>query len=409
MPPQATYLFKHALIQDAAYQSLLKSTRQQYHQRIAQVLEARFPEIGETQPELLAHHYTEAGLIEQAIPYWQQAGQRPSSARHMRKRSAHLTKGLEVLATLPDTLERAQQELDLQIALGPALMATKGYAAPEVERAYARARELCQQVGETPQLFPVLWGLWVFMRAGRVPDSAGVGEQLLTLAQRDARPGSCSWRPICAGEDLVLSGRVRPRSVPIWSRAWPSTTPSSTTLWPVLLWGGPWRRAAPLCGLDLWLLGYPDQALQRSHEALTPARELRHPYQPGNALSFAAVLHQLRREGTPTQERAEAIIAVRPSRDFRSGWRGARSCGAGLWLPRARRRRAWRRYARVWPPGRRRGRGRTAVLAGPAGRGLWEIGQAEEGLQVWPRRWRLSTLGSASMRQSCIGSRASYC
>ena len=126
LPPQATYLFKHALIQDAAYQSLLRSTRQQYHQRIAQVLEARFPEICETQPELLAHHYTEAGLLAQAIPYWQRAGQRAIERSANLEAIAHLTQGLEVLATLPDTPERAQQELDLQTTLGPALMATKG-------------------------------------------------------------------------------------------------------------------------------------------------------------------------------------------------------------------------------------------------------------------------------------------
>ena len=112
------YLFKHALIQDTAYQSLLKSTRQQFHQQIAQVLEERFPETTETQPELVAHHYTEAGLIAQAIPYWQQAGERASQRSAYVEAVAHLTKGLEVLKTLPDTPERAQQELTLQATLG---------------------------------------------------------------------------------------------------------------------------------------------------------------------------------------------------------------------------------------------------------------------------------------------------
>ena len=127
LPPQATYLFKHALIQDAAYQSLLRSTRQQHHQRIAQVLEARFPDICETQPELLAQHYTEAGLMAQAIPYWQQAGQRAIERSANLEAIGHLTKGLEVLTTLPDTPDRTRQELDLQTALGPALRAIKGW------------------------------------------------------------------------------------------------------------------------------------------------------------------------------------------------------------------------------------------------------------------------------------------
>ena len=132
MPTQATYLFKHALVQDAAYQSLLRSTRQQYHQRIVQVLEAHFPDVCETQPELLAQHYTEASLSAQAIEYWQRAGQLASKRSAYVEACAHLTKGLEVLRTLPDTPERTQHELVLQITLGPALMASKGQGAPVV-------------------------------------------------------------------------------------------------------------------------------------------------------------------------------------------------------------------------------------------------------------------------------------
>ena len=155
-PPQATYVLKHALIQDAAYASLLKSTRQQ----VAQVLEAQFPETVATQPELVAQHYTEAGLTEQAIPYWQRAGQQALQRSANLEAVQHLTMGLALLATLPETPARAQQELDLQIALGPALIATKGQAAPEVEQTYARTRALCAQVGDTPQLFPTLRGLF---------------------------------------------------------------------------------------------------------------------------------------------------------------------------------------------------------------------------------------------------------
>ena len=124
--PQSTYIFKHALIQDATYQSLLKSRRQKYHRKIAQVLEKHFPETAETHPELLAHHFTEAGLNEQAVGYWHQAGKRATQHSAHVEAINHLTKGLEVLMTLPDTLERARQELDVQITLGPVLMAVKG-------------------------------------------------------------------------------------------------------------------------------------------------------------------------------------------------------------------------------------------------------------------------------------------
>jgi class 3 adenylate cyclase len=159
LPPRATYRFKHALIQEAAYQSLLRSTRKQYHQRIAHVLEARFPEIVGMQPELLAHHYTEAGLGRQAIDYWQRAGQRASERSAYVEAIAHLTKGLELLATLPNTKEHRQQELAVQMTLASALMVTKGFTAPDLERVYTRACALCWAEGDTRQLCTVLWRL----------------------------------------------------------------------------------------------------------------------------------------------------------------------------------------------------------------------------------------------------------
>src|SRR5207249_1127160 len=143
--------------QDAAYQSLLKSARQQYHQRIAQVLETRFPAIVETQPELVAQHYTAAGCVEQAVPYWQRAGQQASDRSAHLEAISHLTTGIELLKTLPQTPEHTQQAVSLHIALGAALQTAKGFGAPEVELAYARARELCQQMGETPEIVPVLY------------------------------------------------------------------------------------------------------------------------------------------------------------------------------------------------------------------------------------------------------------
>jgi predicted ATPase len=150
-PPQALYRFKHALIQDAAYQSLLKSTRRQVHQRIAQVLEAQFPETRDLHPELVAHHYTEAGLLVQAILYWQRAGQRASERLANREAVCHFTTGLELLQNLPTTTERTQQELTLYLALGPPLRLLKGPTAPELEDLYTRAYELAQQVGNTQQ------------------------------------------------------------------------------------------------------------------------------------------------------------------------------------------------------------------------------------------------------------------
>ena len=188
-PPEVRYIFKHALIQDTAYQSLLKQTRRQYHRQIAQVLEERFAATAQTQPELIAHHYTEAERPEQALLYWQQAGQRALQRSANTEAESHLATGLALLHTLPDTPERAQQELAFQLALGPALMATKNIAAPEVADVYSRAHELCQQLGETPQLFPALWGLWRFHSVRAQHTTAReLAEQLVQLAQNVQDP-----------------------------------------------------------------------------------------------------------------------------------------------------------------------------------------------------------------------------
>ena len=188
-PPEATYQFKHALIQEAAYQSLLKSTRQQYHQRIAQALAAHFPETTETQPELLAHHYTEAGLQAQALPYWHQAGQRAIARSAYAEACQHLTTGLEVLGTVPETPARHQHELDLLTALARVLGLTKGQAAPELEPVLTRAMALAQQVGESAQYFAVLRARWSFYNVRAEHQAAHtVAEQLLDLAQRQHDP-----------------------------------------------------------------------------------------------------------------------------------------------------------------------------------------------------------------------------
>jgi predicted ATPase len=262
VPPQATYTFKHALMQDTAYESLLKSTRQQSHQRIAQVLEAQFPETAATQPELLAHHYTEAGLSERALDYWQRAGQSTSERSAYVEAIHHLTKGLELLTTLPDTPERVQRELVLQTTLGPAWMATKGYAAPEVGHAYARARELCQQMGETPQLFAALRGLWEFYEVrAELQRARELGEELLNLAQHTKASALLLETHRAVGETLYFLGELVLARVQLEQGI--SLYDSQQHHSHAFLYGsdpgvGCWRYAA----MTLWFLGYPDQALR---------------------------------------------------------------------------------------------------------------------------------------------------
>ena len=158
-PPEATYSFKHALVQDAAYQSLLKSKRQQLHARIAEVLEQRFPDIAKTRPELLAHHSAEAGLVEKAVLYWERAARQSAERSAMAEAVAQSRNGLDLLERLPDNAGRSRKELELQSILAAALVATVGNAAVETGQAYARARALCEQLGDTTTLVPVLSGL----------------------------------------------------------------------------------------------------------------------------------------------------------------------------------------------------------------------------------------------------------
>ena len=296
LPPRLTYVFKHALLQEAAYASLPLDRRQQVHGQVAQVLEERFPETVATQPELVAHRYTEAGVREQALAYWQRAGQQALQRWAYLEAERHLTTALELFATLPDTPTRAQQELDLQIALGPALMLTKGTSAPEVAQTYARARALCAQVGETPQLFPILGGLWRFYwNQGVLPTARELGEQLVELAQHTADPTRHQVAHSALGSTLFHIGDYAAS----WTHLEQGITPTDLAVQRALaLHHGEafGVRGLGMAALTLWCLGYPTQAMRRSQEALALARELTHPYSLAGAQHLAAFLHQRRRE-----------------------------------------------------------------------------------------------------------------
>jgi TOMM system kinase/cyclase fusion protein len=317
LPPQATYVFKHALIQDAAYQSLLKSTRQQHHQRIAQMLESRFPETVETQPELVAHHYTEAGLSAQAIPYWQRAGTRALQRSANVEAIAHVQRGLELLSTLPDTPQRTQHELDLLTTLGPALLSTRGYAAPEVLQAYTRARELCQQVGETPEHFLVLYNLCiVYLARSEHQTAIELGEQCLQLAQRVQEETlllmahyvlGISW--FCRGSSALACTHLE-RTIALYD----------PTQHHVLAYryGGvdPGMACFGYDAWALWLRGYPVQARAQSAKALSLAQQLAHPYTLVRILYFDTLLCQLCRDEPAVRDQAEAAITVATAQRF---------------------------------------------------------------------------------------------
>jgi class 3 adenylate cyclase/tetratricopeptide (TPR) repeat protein len=310
MPPQATYLFKHALVQDTAYQSLLKSRRQQLHQQVARVLVRQFPQVVETQPELVAHHYTEAGLIEQAIPYWQQAGERSVDRSAYVEAISHLSKGLELLKTLPETMEHLYQELNLQTPLGLAFMATKWYGAPEVGKAYTRARELCRQLGETPQLAQVLYGLWIFhLVQAELQTAYEAAEQLLRLGENTQDLALIIEGHHGLGQILYYMGKFAAardhleQAIVLYDPQ-PSSSPAIRPI------QDPGVLSRGYAAWSLWFLGYPDQALQRVHEAFDLAQKLSHPMSFGFALNFASTLHQFRKEEQPAQEWAETITKL---------------------------------------------------------------------------------------------------
>jgi tetratricopeptide (TPR) repeat protein len=313
LPPQARYVFKHALIQDAAYQSLLKSKRQQYHQQIAHVLEERFAETVETQPELVAHHYTEAGLTAQAIPYWHQAGQRAIQRSAHAEAVGHFTKGLELLKTLPETPKRDRHELTLRTALGSALVVTKGLGAPEVRKAYDDALELCQRAGETPQRGLVLIGLATYyLQQEEMQIASDLAEQCLALAERQHDPSLV----VAACRSLVnasyWSGNPR-LAHDYCERGMAHYDPLQHRSLALAYGFDPAVSCLGVGAWALWYVGYPDQALQRSQAALALGN---HPYTRAFALNIASWTHCYRREGRDALTLADEAIALSTAQDF---------------------------------------------------------------------------------------------
>ena len=316
LPPQAHYVFKHMLIQEAAYQSLLRSTRRQYHRQIAQVLEERFPGTCEEQPELLAHHYTEAGLQAPAVVYLQRAGQRAIERSAYVEAIAHLRQGLLLTAALPDTPERLQHELMLYMALGVTLAATQGYAAPDVEHAYLQARECCRQLGDPAPLFTVLRGLWlVYLTRAELPRAYEQGEHLLRLAQHHQEPTLLLEAHRALGTSLLFLGDL--------ATAW-THLERGITLYEAqqhhALTMSPGGDAGMAClvytAWILWLRGYPEQALERIRTALALAHQCQHPFCLAFALIWAAALSQCRREFQAVSMQAEASMTLAQQQEF---------------------------------------------------------------------------------------------
>ena len=320
VPPQAQYLFKHALIQDTAYQSLLKRRRRQLHKHVAQVLAERLSETTDTQPELVAHHYTEAGLGEQAIPYWQQAGQRAVERSANMEAVRHLTQAVELVKTLPDSSQRAQQELALQTALGVPLQTIKGWGDTDVVATYNRARQLCQQIGDTPQLFPTLFGLWrYYLQRVEFKTAHELAKQLEHIARRQHDHSLLMEAQRALGSTLFFMGDL-PQAQTYAEQSIALYDAHKGHSRVALFNDHPGVICRLYVAHILWLCGYPDQAQQQSDEALALARKIAQPASLAYALAWKGLLHQYRREAALFQELIEELIALAAENAF------------GLWL-----------------------------------------------------------------------------
>jgi class 3 adenylate cyclase/predicted ATPase len=310
--PESEYLFKHALTQEVAYNSVLIERRKVLHEQTGQAIESLYKDNLDECYSELAHHYSRSGNTHKAVEYLYRAGQQAAQRSAHEEVVGHLTTALELLKTLPDTSERAQKELTLQLTLGPSVIATKGWAAPEVTMIYSRARELCQQEGDTSQLFATLWGLWIFhiVQADYEP-SRELGEQLLALAQRENDSG------------FLVEAHYVQAAIHFWFRGEMVATREHAEQGISLYNPQQHRSLAFLHGsfdpgvacflyaaLALWVLGYPQQGRQKLDAALALARELSQPNSLAFALSFAALFHLLEHDEQAARERAEATVAL---------------------------------------------------------------------------------------------------
>jgi hypothetical protein len=291
-PPYATYTFKHALVQDAAYDSLLKSRKQELHSKIARVIEERFPNVKTTEPEVLAHHLTAANLTEAAIPFWQAAGELAKKRMALTEAISHLNQGLELVATLPWSSQRDASELGLRTRLGTAWMALKGWAASEVWTSLHPALALAKSLERYDALLPVLCGLTMnVITQGRVAESVPWAEEMLDLAR------------VTGDADLLITGHMIACLCYCWKGEFITAVQHAGKVWALydaenyhhladILNNDPKTVAGSVASISNWILGYPDQALRLSDEKDEHARRRGHPFDLGSALSVMALEFQ---------------------------------------------------------------------------------------------------------------------
>jgi class 3 adenylate cyclase/tetratricopeptide (TPR) repeat protein len=315
-PPNATYTFKHALIQDTAYASLLRSTRQRLHGRIAELLEKEFPERGAAQPELLAHHYERAGRSEEAISYYQRAGEAAHARSSNAEAIAHLERGVGLTQQLPEGAERCERELALQLSLGKVRIAAQGYASEETRRTWEQARGLCEAGGSSPQLAEALYGLSLFHQVRSELDTAlELGEQLLALAPRSGDNAHLLLGYGVTGTSKHWQGRFREAlqdldaALAIYESMRHAASPVTYVMEQAVI-------ASAHSSWTLWYLGYADRSAARAEKAIEQARALTHPYILSLVLFYASVSYVFRREWETAERCASEGIELAERHGF---------------------------------------------------------------------------------------------
>jgi serine/threonine protein kinase/predicted ATPase len=334
--PRCTYIFKHALLEDALYNALVKTKRQQFHRRIATVLEERFPQTTETQPELLAHHCTEAGLSDQAIGYWLKAGLRSRERAAESEAIGHLTKGLALLETLDETHDHDQQKLKVLSALAPAYIAVRGYAAPEVGPILHRAHELCERIGDEPQQFGIMLGNWEWrLVRGDLAPSAGLAADGMALAERRNDPGLLMEALFMRGATMFYRGQFANARACYEKALSAYDDRERTRFWTA--YSGHNAGVTHRCylALVLWHLGFPDQALRLDREMRELARTIGHAFTTAHAVDFTAFLCHYCRLGANVQAAADEELALATDQGFQL-WHacGTLHQGAGMLVQR---------------------------------------------------------------------------
>jgi tetratricopeptide (TPR) repeat protein len=310
-PPEATYVFKHALIRDAAYESMLRSTRRRHHRRVAETLIECMPHLAEVQPELVAHHHTEAGQTRPAIDKWHEAGRRSLQRSANKEASAHLKRALELLATQPHSPERDHEELDLQIELGSATtMMSQGWESPEGARCFARARELCLAVGDERERFPILWGFWqIHQTRSELTEMRESAAELLAIAERHRDPAMlvqahhANWGNPGRGDFASQLEHVE-RGLSHYDPA------EHSRLAPQ--YGGHDAGVCGHChrGVALFATGYPERSGASFAAALALADEIAHPQSKVHALALSGWLPAMRSDWPEAFRAADAALAL---------------------------------------------------------------------------------------------------